>query len=325
MAVKGEAAIPVDEDLLKSSSPIRGPGDFRRGGERKTTVRRTLLGLLAAGALATPAAPPEEHAGLALRVQAGVIFVEALVNGEGPFTFILDTGASETVLTPPVAKRLGIGTVPVAAAQRKGSVRTLAVGRSVRRDLEVYVFDPPQAVPLRLNHGLDYHGLLGYSFLRHYVVTVDYRNERLTLAPADPWLRGSRPRDASVHAIPFTLRSGLIHARGTVDGMGPVTFLVDTGSAEALLLPEAARRLKLRSRTMPGRSDFGIVAVARLGLGEAMAENVTAVVGHLESAERAGLQYDGILGYPFLSRFEVTLDYPAGMLLLRPYGADKAP
>jgi hypothetical protein len=56
-----------------------------------------------------------------------------------------------------------------------------------------------------------------------------------------------------------------------------------------------------------------------------MAENVTAVVGRLESAERAGLQYDGILGYPFLSRFEVTLDYPAGMLLLRPYGADKAP
>ena len=52
MAVKGESAIPVDDDLLKSSSPIRGPGDFRRGGERKTTVRRTLLGLLAAGALA---------------------------------------------------------------------------------------------------------------------------------------------------------------------------------------------------------------------------------------------------------------------------------
>lgn len=177
-----------------------------------------------------------------------VLFVDALVNGQGPFNFILDTGASETVITPRVAQKLGVSSFPVSSRQRKGRVQSVSVGKATVEDLPVYVYDPPQALPLRLDKG-------------------------------------------------------------------PVTFLLDTGSAEVLLWPGVAERLKLTTRVLPQYRRTALAQLARLGLGQAMVGNVPAIVRPAPAKPPAN-RYHGILGYPYLSKFVVTVDYGSRVIML---------
>lgn len=244
-----------------------------------------------------------------------VLFVNAHVNGEGPFNFILDTGASETVIIPRLAKKLGVSSFPVSSCQRRGRVQSVAVGKATVEDLPVYVYDPPQALPLRLDKGIDYHGLLGYTFLRHFVTTVDYPKQRVRLRlPSRPPPAGTESTGKE-ERIPFTLLEQLIYVRGSVNGKGPVTFLLDTGSAEVLLWPSVAERLNLTTRAMPQYGHTALARLARLGLGQAMVGNVPAIV-RPAPAKPPSNRYHGILGYPYLSKFVVTVDYGSRVIML---------
>lgn len=108
-----------------------------------------------------------------VRLDGGVVRVETEVNGRGPFMFILDTGATETLVTPRVAKDLGLEVRGPSATQKKAIVQVLAVGDAVVSNLEVFVFDPPQALSLRIDRGVNYHGILGATFLSRYEVRLD--------------------------------------------------------------------------------------------------------------------------------------------------------
>jgi len=245
-----------------------------------------------------------------------VVFVDARVNGQGPFRFILDTGASETVITPRLAKQLGVRSLQVSARQSKGRVDSVAVGKATVEDLPVYVYDPPQALPLRLDKGVNYHGLLGYTFLRHFVTTVDYadRKVRLRLAKARRPPRPGPPGPDETR-VPFTLRGNLAYVRGSVNGRGPVTFLFDTGSAEILIWPHVAESLGLSTAPMPRYRNTAFARIEELGLGSATATNLPAIV-RPAPARPPGNRYHGILGYPYLSQFSVTVDYRSRVVTL---------
>ena len=91
-------------------------------------------------------------------VAGRVMFVKAMINDAGPFSFILDSGASQTLVTPPTASRLGIKSYR-SISLLKGKIDSIAVGSAAVKNLTVYIYDPPQALPLRLNHGINYHGI----------------------------------------------------------------------------------------------------------------------------------------------------------------------
>jgi predicted aspartyl protease len=232
-----------------------------------------------------------------------IIVVNATVNGHGPFRLILDTGATDTILTPPTAAKLGLrGTA-------RSVVSTLRVAGVTATNLPVIITDPPQAVPLRLDHGLDYHGLLGHTFLSQYVLTLDYRQRTVTLA-----LPGAKEPDGE--KIPFTVLGRSLLAQGTIDGQGPLPILVDTGSAEVVVLSRVVTKLGLKvaaSRQQPGLA-FGVVD--RVALGRAEARRVPFVVFDPASETAAAPAYAAIFGTPFLSKFVVTIHYPKGYLQL---------
>lgn len=252
-----------------------------------------------------------------LRINARVPFVTGRVNGRGPFTFIVDTGATETVVTPRTAKELGIVTAPVSHGQKTGVVRSISVGNAILRDFRVYVFDPPQAVPLRLDKGINYHGILGYTFLSHFVTTIDYGKPHMALVPVH-----SRGADAfsemggpEVSRVPFKLVDRLIHVEASVNAAAALPFLVDTGSAEVLLLPTVAARLGVRSSALPKHPGARLARLDRVTVGGARVVNVPTVVHTLPQDPRP--TYSGILGTPFLSQFAVTFNYRDRILLLR--------
>jgi predicted aspartyl protease len=281
------------------------------------------IGLILALSVLTTSADDRAAEEVPFEVAGRVIFVKGTVNGEGPLTFILDTGATETVLTPPTAKRLGIEGLPVSPSQKRGLAASVGVGGAVVRELPVHIFDPPQALPLRLDQGMNYSGILGYTFLSRFVTTIDYRRLRVGFTPISRAPRipaaGTGMRRGDGVAVPMRVNGGLIYAKGRINGRGPFTFLVDTGSAEVVIRPAVARRLGLPTRSAAPHPEALFSTLRQMSLGDATAAEVPAVVLD-PPPDPSGASYDGIAGFPFLSGFRLTISYRDRMLTLTPGG-----
>ena len=116
-----------------------------------------------------------------------LLMVEAEVNGQGPFNFVLDTGASFCVITPDAAAVVGLkpaGKKPTAIGAGGRIEASLAKLKSFRlgshgvRNLGVAIMALDH-VEQRL--GVKVAGLVGYNFLKTFVVTLDYPKGLLRL------------------------------------------------------------------------------------------------------------------------------------------------
>lgn len=184
------------------------------------------------GAPGAPGAPaPVIYAAPTTKDGIGRIMAPVWLNGQGPFLFIVDTGANRTVLSPETARRLGIDVSGAQAVVHgvTGSelaplaqVRELRVGRIVRRDVEMPV------VSSRIHAAAD--GMLGADNLAGTRLTVDFRRNRIDIADAGPM--PARPRGAVAAAA--QMRFGLLPlVRGRVGGVG-IDAVVDTGAERSI-------------------------------------------------------------------------------------------
>jgi predicted aspartyl protease len=114
--------------------------------------------------------------------------VPVTIDGKGPFTFALDTGASQSLIDSAVAKRLQV--------PKKGSAGKIAGVNSVKKAALVRVkswrvgqvkLPPTTIVSTNLPFGNAYagiQGLLGSDMLSRFdVVTIDYGKQQLRLHP----------------------------------------------------------------------------------------------------------------------------------------------
>lgn len=249
------------------------------------------------------------------RIEGKIVFVKATVNGEGPFTFVVDTGATVSVLTPSAAKKAGLKEKPGSPLNPvAGSVRTIAVGDAELRNLPVQIFDPPQAVSLRLDKGVDYSGILGFTFLNNFITTIDYAKKTVRFEAPDA--KRTTPADAT--RIPLRRDGDLLFASAYVNGKGPFVFLVDTGSAEIVLQAGMPAKVNMSTETDPKWPGVQFGIADTVSLGKTAVTNVPVVVKNLPAN---GYPHDGIVGYPFLSRFAVTISYRDKSLTLAPVEA----
>jgi predicted aspartyl protease len=117
-------------------------------------------------------------------VAGAPILVAAQINGAGPVTLVLDTGADRTMVTPEALARLGILAPNTYSAEIRGvtgatradvvSVQSVEVGNARVGPLAIVAHDAglPQA-----------DGLLGRDFLSLFSVTIDSRASVVTLEP----------------------------------------------------------------------------------------------------------------------------------------------
>jgi hypothetical protein len=126
--------------------------------------------------------------------------------------------------------------------------------------------------------------------------------------------------------VAFDLQANLIVLEATIEGE-PKRFLIDTGASASVVGNDTARDLGLEERRrFLGRGAGGDVAlgmarVHSIAVGDSEVRNLTCMIMDLDGIEeRIGGRVDGILGYDFLSRFVVTIDYPARAITLVPAG-----
>lgn len=216
----------------------------------QSLARWTVMGLLLQGTvvLAAPPAPVEpagEHT-TAMEILYGKPYVNVMVNGRGPFRFIIDTGTGgDALVTSELATQLGM---PMAGEARLNDptglgAKTAPLRRIDSLELAGLEFHNIKAVEHELPVGDGTcQGMLGFPFFKEYLLTLDYPNARLVLSQGA--LEGDGER--SVHA--FRMPDGVPIVRLIVGNL-ELEAQLDSGGA-GLSIPERLTR-ELRFSSPP--------------------------------------------------------------------------
>ncbi len=128
--------------------------------------------------------------GITLGSPKPYVIVECRVNRGPPRSFLLDTGASSTTLSPELAAELGLALQPMDAVAIGGVTRAgmgvvsrLEVAGMAEVDAQVAVIDLFGPVSQAAGRKID--GVLGYPFFRHCRLEIDYPARRLRLTPQE--------------------------------------------------------------------------------------------------------------------------------------------
>src|SRR6266480_4068095 len=258
-----------------------------------------------------------------------LILLPVRVNDRGPFDFILDTGAGTSLLSSELAKQLETKVIGSKEGQSAGGkvsvslakVESLAVGETKLHDVDVGVVDLAQ---IGKTVGAKIDGDLGYNFLKHFRVTIDYRDCEIRFD--DPKRVESFGRSAKTE-VPIRLASPakpLLLVDVNANGRGPFQFAVDTGTSTSAISPEFAKQLGLKASPVgpltTGGAQVNVTAgtLESFQVGRAGIDDLVVVVADFFSmlSQAVGVRLDGIVGYNFLRNFRVVIDYPGEKLRL---------
>jgi predicted aspartyl protease len=252
-----------------------------------------------------------------------LILLPVKVNGQGPFDFIFDTGAGTSLLSSDLMKQLDVKVVGSKEGQSAGgkvavslaTVDSLAVGAAKLDDVDVGIVD--------LNHigktiGAKVDGDLGYNFLKHFRLSIDYGKCELRL---DNPKRVENLAGGAKTEVPIRLASPakpLILVDVYANGRGPFPFAIDTGTSTTAITPELAKDLGVASSPVGPATTGGAHVDVTAGIlksfqvGGAKIDNMPVVVADFFAmlSNAIGAKLDGIVGYNFLRNYKVVIDYP---------------
>lgn len=182
--------------MLAAPYSVTGENDLHRDGRmRKPYVwlgcLTAILGGCEPAAPARVEAPADTAAGEISFEWAGAndaaILVPVHINGRGPYSFVLDTGATLTCVDQGIASELSLpeatGRIGFGAGIGGSGRMTLVTADSVRIGAAMAEDLPVCALDLSSmgNVGIELDGLLGLNFLRPFRMAIDFDREMLTL------------------------------------------------------------------------------------------------------------------------------------------------
>ncbi|PYK45717.1 MAG: hypothetical protein DME46_03475 [Verrucomicrobia bacterium] len=252
-----------------------------------------------------------------------LILLPVRVNGDGPFEFILDTGAGTSLLSSDLAKKLNIKIISTKEGQSAGGkisvslakIDSLALGAAKLDDVDVGIVD--------LNHiaktiGTKIDGDVGYNFLKHFRITIDYHDCEIRFDDATRIERLGRSAKTEVPMRLASLAKPLLLVEVHANGHGPFQFAIDTGTSTTAIAPELAQQLGLEGSPVGPLTTGGARVNVTAGtlksfqIGGARIDDLVVVVADFFSvlSQAVGARLDGIVGYNFLRNFRVVIDYP---------------
>ncbi len=186
-------------------------------------------------------APEPRYVAPTRRDRIGRIWAPVLINGQGPFRLVLDTGASHSGVTAGVAAALGIPldqSEPVMLRGVTGSaeVPTIRVDSLIVGDLVLR----PAILPIVLDALGGADGILGIEGLEDKRILIDFRHDLITINRSHLERAG---RDFVTLPMQRS-RLGLVQLQAHVGGV-PVKAILDTGG-QATIGNSAMRNALLR-------------------------------------------------------------------------------
>lgn len=253
------------------------------------------------------------------------IFIQVNVNGQGPFTFLLDSGAGKMVLAKSLAERLNISASgPIAmrgiggfGSVTIGSVDSLNLGklglyinRTMITDLSKFqTFDAGE---------LD--GILGYDFFVRFPMTLDFVEETMTL-----YNPGRKYRPVFENTVESELYFQIPLITAELNGRAS-KMLFDLGAQTGLLLfgrsliDETLRddlvsdSLRMSIMGVGGISSVNVSSLDSIRIGREIIDNPQIIWSDNTSELPFSGYVEGIIGTGILGQYKVFVDYGAGKI-----------
>jgi predicted aspartyl protease len=254
-----------------------------------------------------------------------LIFTPVMINGQGPYDFAIDTGATQTVLNEKLATELGLKPVTSTVMHGVGgggkietklySVKELSLGEVKVRNIPVGTFNDPLVSQLA-------DGILGTAILSDFIITVNYPGNRVELARKRP------PVATGAEVLPVWYFSNLLLLPLDVNGKRG-NYIVDTGAVTTVLSHRTAAALGVDEKTPGAKIDLGIAGVGGMEGVVLRVPDVTfktpenteafpqVVSINLDQISKMiGTEVAGVVGYDFFQDYQLTLDYFAAEIRL---------
>lgn len=231
-----------------------------------TTRREAALGLMAAGAAAAPLShayaetnpttsievPDEDGPTTDLPLEESRyehMLAPVSVNGQGPFSFLLDTGANISCVSNKLVERLNLESTETMAVHTVVGVRQrpmvtldhLQIGPRIRRKVRA------PALPIK---GMEVDGVLGVDWLKGQRLTLDFKNNRMEITKS----REDESEPGKVVVVPARRRHGQLTIVDADLGGRRISAIIDSG-AQGTLCNTKLRDIVRAEEARKGRTE----------------------------------------------------------------------
>ncbi|MBL8646897.1 MAG: clan AA aspartic protease [Sphingosinicella sp.] len=189
--------------------------------------------LLAAGTTEPVSPPPAANEAVDFGADKSQrMTVPVSIDGQGPFNFVVDTGAERTVLSEELANTLGLGRTgtaevhSISGAQRFQTVTvpSLSVTSTPVRNVQA---------PLLKRGNLGAEGLLGIDSLQSKAILIDFAEQKIMVTPASkaPELNAD---EGDTIVIRARSRLGRLILADAAVGQRKIAVVIDTGAEHSV-------------------------------------------------------------------------------------------
>jgi predicted aspartyl protease len=250
-----------------------------------------------------------------------LIVVQTVVNGAGPFNFLLDTGATHTVIDPDLARQLRLPVIGEASLTTVSDVRrdqlvrlkAVRVGNSEVSELGA-VIDKLDRVKLK-DPGI--RGVLGEDFLSNFDLLIDYKERILRFDEDAP--NGDRCRFETMgryHGEPTTNRL-LIEVEFMDANSSKAQLQLDTGAKMPEIFP--ARPGSVSSQPWAGSMAFSSGPNGTAIHPHTSIKIGTTIVNDLDVVKsRRGVAFDAVGLLPASIFHRIYISHSGGFVVLNP-------
>jgi hypothetical protein len=274
-----------------------------------------------------------------INVIAGLVLMSGEVNQSNPLDLILDTGSSISIVNPSAVGMSGLASThsTEAAGIAKGSGQTLQMSdncelswgvgeeqlRLVRQQCATMNID---YIAAQVGKRVD--GIFGSNLFLHYVIAIDYEQQRVTFTPS---ANGTSPAG---FAVPIEISGNVPYVLATIQGEDGkkvlARFLIDSGTAGAMILSkkflDAHTGLTAPSHLVDTATVTAVggaihskrARLPEVTLGPFVLSGVVAVVPETSLGVLSDGNVAGFIGAEILDRFTVIWDYAGKKMCLSP-------
>jgi predicted aspartyl protease len=251
----------------------------------------------------------------------GRVMTNVMVNGKGPFRFVIDTGANRSTLAPHLAKALDLHGTPGRNVMLNGVTGALEVP-TVRVDtLEIGALKfTAQELPVIFTSIMgNADGILGVAGFHDQRIDVDFKRDRVSVLEST----GRRPHYSMVTARAHRNDNGLMIVDVRIGRRIKAKAVIDTGAERTLgnLALQNAMNKNKRKRDIisavvhgatPDIADGGLQEIKQASIGDMNLSNLEVIFGDFHVFKLWGLHEQPALlvGMDMLGVLErLVIDY----------------
>jgi len=263
------------------------------------------------------------------------VWIKASINGGPPEDFIVDSGASVSLIDSTWAAGHGIqseGKMQAMGAGAAGDVGFAKVSsiKVAGTDGSGVEIGGQKIAVLALNRFIapffwhDAAGILGYDFISRFVLEIDYDAGLLTLHDPKTFQYAGKGT-----AVPITLAGSIPVVKAKLDDQYEGAFRIDVGSGSTVdlhgpfvkkngLREKVPRTVEVVNGGFGGTFSSHLARMKKMEIGPYAWTSPLVILSGAETGGLASQDYAGNIGNEILDRFKCTLDYEHRMIYLEP-------